>query len=432
MPRSWSPPLDVNTRTITSVSVVRAKLEHLDAIHNIQLKAYKDRKDFHESPEVFKAKLESYPAGNFVAIVTSSVVTNDDTSTWVGKDTVEEEEDEKEKGSEGNDEGTAVEEVQDDSAMDQDIGEVHEVTVIEITETTPDGSTTTTTETTNLTEETHIVRARTPDVVEGDDIEDEGATFLSSSTFKRTTTLGPGPTRSRKGESRNEDEDGEDDFTTVLFQWEEPVGYLFSHPYSRESMRLHHVGGVGSEAATKTATATEPSKTKKMRLEAGEETTDTESEEDPFDHDQLMEKYYIHDCAIHPDWRGKGLASKLWKALEESLTPANQNELLSKEGLVDTEEEDEGEEEEEVSSSSTPAQTQKGHHPHRHRRHRKRSRKAHRRKGAPNLKEIVLVSVQGTRPFWERTAGFQVVTDHDMDLSGYGDEALLMRKPFIF
>ncbi|KAG0007722.1 hypothetical protein BGZ80_004322 [Entomortierella chlamydospora] len=412
MPRSWSPPLDVNTRTITSVSVVRAKLEHLDAIHDIQLKAYKDREDFHESPEVFKAKLKSYPAGNFVAIVTSSVVTNDDTSTWVGKDTEKEEE-------EGSGEGAGVEEVQDDSAMDQDI------------------------ETTNLTEETHIVRARTPDVVEGDDVEDEGATFLSSSTFKSATTLGVDnpaeySSQGQQGHAResqlDEDEDDDEDFTTVLFQWDEPVGYLLSHPYSRESMRLHHVGGVGSEAATKTTTATEPSKTKKMRLEAGEETTDTESEEDPFDHDQLMEKYYIHDCAIHPDWRGKGLASRLWKALEESLTPASQNELLNKEGLVDTEEEDEGEEEEEASSSSpsTPAQTQKDHHPHRHRRHRKRSRKAHRRKGAPNLKEIVLVSVQGTRPFWERTAGFQVVTDHDMDLSGYGDEALLMRKSFIF
>ncbi|KAF9361783.1 hypothetical protein BGX26_011778 [Mortierella sp. AD094] len=427
MSRPWSPPLDVNTRTITTVSVIRAKLEHLDAIHDIQVKAYKDRLDFHESPEVFKAKLESYPAGNFVAIVTSSVVTNDDTSTWVGKDT------EEEKGEEG-DEDIVVEEVQDDSAMDQDIGEVHQVTVVEITETAPDGSTTTAT--TNSTEETHIIRARTPDITEGDDVEDEGATYLSSSTFKSTTTLrADSPAEDHAKEHHlDEDESDDKDMTTVLFQWEQPVGYLLSHPYSRESMTLHHLGGVGSAATTAASTAAtaEPSKTKKMRLdttgEAGDEATDTESEEDPLDHDQWMEKYYIHDCAIHPDWRGKGLASKLWKALEESLTPARQDELLNKEGLVDTEEEDEGEEE--VSSSSS-TQPQKDH-PHRRRKTRKGSKRAHRRKGAPNLKEIVLVSVQGTKPFWEHAGGFQVVSDHDMDLSVYGDEALLMRKLFIF
>jgi len=139
----------------------------------------------------------------------------------------------------------------------------------------------------------------------------------------------------------------------------EPVGYLFSHPYSRESVLLHRVSGH--------TTGSDVPKAKEA------------TEEDLLDHDQLMEKYVIHDCAAHPDWRGKGVASKLLQTMEESLVPGGDSS-----------------------------------------------------KGAPNLKEIVLVSTQGSRPFWEHNGGYQVVADHDMDLSVYGDSAFLMTRSFTF
>ncbi|KAG0278353.1 hypothetical protein BGZ97_009745 [Linnemannia gamsii] len=329
--------------------------------------------------------MEAYPAGNFVALATYSVVTHDDTTTWVGEGEVEEEEEEKEEEEEDG-EGEVV----------------HGISVVEITETGPDGSSTTTATTTTTigpdgttTEHCDIVRARTPDILEGTDDEDDenvlspkrssgldvpharhghehghgheqdaksaaGATTTSASASTTAATAAAG--------ANVKEEEEDDDDTTILFQWEEPVGYLFSHPYSRESVTLHRMGAHEEKSETKKGTEA-TSKPKRIRLEGGgggatdhdEETED--EEESKYDHDQWMEKYYIHDCAIHPSWRGQGLASKLWKALEESLTPARD-----------------------------PAGT------------------------------------AGTGASAE--GGFEIVADHDMDLSVYGadGEAFLMRK----
>ncbi|KAF8931482.1 hypothetical protein BGZ47_011818 [Haplosporangium gracile] len=468
--RSWSPPLDVDTRTLKSLSIIRARPEHLPAIYKIQILAYPGRTDFHESEDVFRSKMEVYPAGNFVALATYSVVTQDDTSTWVGEGDGGEVEDE-----EGEGEGEVM----------------HGISVVEITETGPDGSSTTTTATTTTTtiggettEHVDIVRARTPDILEGTDDEDDAGDV---SSFKRSTGLdvpyarhghqhghgqdsksaggGDGTTTTTSSASAvaaGEDEEEEED-TTVLFQWEEPVGYLFSHPYSRESVALHRMGAhVGTTAEEKGEASSKP---KRIRLQDGESAAgkdhdhsqEEEEEETNFDHDQAMEKYYIHDCAIHPGWRGQGLASKLWKALEESLIPTRDSvgagggaggEGASGD-LVDTEEEEdtEGHEESASSDDGTAAAKETSSTTRRRRGGRRGSKKTgshghgrsrgqgqRRRKGAPNLKEVMLVSVQGTKPFWQRAGGFEVVADHDMDLSVYGtaEEAFLMRKTFAF
>ncbi|KAF9539042.1 hypothetical protein EC957_005842 [Mortierella hygrophila] len=480
--RSWSPPLDLSTQTLQSLSIIRARPEHLPAIHKIQILAYPGRTDFHESEDVFRSKMEAYPAGNFVALATYSVVTHDDTSTWVGA----------EEGDEGEVEEVEGEEKEEEEEEGGGDGEVvHGISVVEITETGPDGSSTTTTATSTTStvggetvEHVDIVRARTPDILEGTDDEDNDSPLPA----KRSTGLdvpharhghGHGQDSKSAGgggdtaassitsasaeKARGEEEEEED--TTVLFQWEEPVGYLFSHPYSRESVTLHRMG-----AHTATATEEEEKKKgeassqqKRIRLEGGgtaagkdhlQDDDEEESEgEKKYDHDQWMEKYYIHDCAIHPSWRGQGLASKLWKALEESLV--SNRDVHGGEGasgagegasgdLVDTEEEEEEASESHSESANSDdntasketsttrrrggrrgsKKTRSHAHGHRHRR----------RKGAPNLKEIVLVSVQGTKPFWQRAGGFQVVADHDMDLSVYGaeGEAFLMQKTFFF
>ncbi|KAF9117685.1 hypothetical protein BGX30_005247 [Mortierella sp. GBA39] len=478
--RSWSPPLDLSTRTLQSLSVIRARPEHLPAIHKIQILAYPGRTDFHESEDIFRSKMEAYPAGNFVALATYSVVTQDDTSTWVGA----------EEGDEGE---VEVEEEEEEEEGDGEV--VHGISVVEITETGSDGSSTTTTATSTTTtiggetvEHVDIVRARTPDILEGTDDEDNDSPLPA----KRSTGLDVPHARhghghgqdsksaggggdaaassitSASAEKAGGEEEEEEDNTTILFQWEEPVGYLFSHPYSRESVTLHRMG---AHAATTTEEGEKKSeassKPKRIRLEGGGTTAgkdhlqdddEEESEgETKYDHDQWMEKYYIHDCAIHPSWRGQGLASKLWNALEESLIPnrdVHGGEGASGAGegasgdLVDTEEEDEGSEDHSESANSddntasketsttrrrrggrrgskkTRSHAQGRGHGHRHRR----------RKGAPNLKEIVLVSVQGTKPFWQHAGGFHVVVDHDMDLSVYGaeGEAFLMQKMFVF
>ncbi|KAF9277621.1 hypothetical protein BGZ88_001061 [Linnemannia elongata] len=485
--RSWSPPLDLSTRTLQSLSIIRARPEHLPAIHKIQILAYPDRTDFHESEDVFRSKMEAYPAGNFVALATYSVVTQDDTSTWVG--------DAEEEG----DDAGEVEEVEGEEGEGE--GEVvHGISVVEITETGPDGSSTTTTATTTTTtiggetvEHVDIVRARTPDILEGTDDEDDGSHLPDK---RRSAGLNVPHARHGHGHGHGQDSksagggadatassissasaeraerEEEEEDTTILFQWEEPVGYLFSHPYSRESVTLHRMGAHTATSTEEKEKGEASSKPKRIRLEgggtvAGEKHPQNDDEEESesetkYDHDQLMEKYYIHDCAIHPSWRGHGLASKLWKALEESLIPhrdVHGGEGASGAGegpsgdLVDTEEEEEEEGSEVHSenasgdddnntaskessttrrrrgSKKTRSHAQGGHghrhsHGHRHRR----------RKGAPNLKEIVLVSVQGTKPFWQSAGGFQVVADHDMDLSVYGPEgeAFLMRKTFIF
>ncbi|KAF9905149.1 hypothetical protein EC991_001969 [Linnemannia zychae] len=466
--RSWSPPLDVDTRTLKSVSIIRARPEHLPAIHKIQLLAYPGRTDFHESEDVFRSKLEAYPPGNFVALATFSVVTHDDTSTWQGEDIEVEEVGEEEEG-----EGEEA---------------VHGISVVEITETGPDGASTTTTTTTTFggdgqeTQHVDIVRARTPDILEGTDDEDNGSTHNRRSSgldvphasagrhgHRQDSKTGGDHASSTTGASSattaavtGDEEENEAD-TTVLFQWEEPVGYLFSHPYSRESVTLHRMGAGLAHEGKPDAAANASSNPKRIRLDGGGNPTEAsgkehqteEDEEDveedsKYDHDQWMEKYYVHDCAIHPGWRGQGLASKLWKALEESLTPSSNAEGhgASRTGassgasgdLVDTEEEDteshdeSAPEEEEGKKSASTTTRRRGR-----RGSKKGRRSSHRhghgaktRKGAPNLKEIVLVSVQGTKPFWQRAGGFQVVADHDMDLSVYGDEAFLMRKAFVF
>ncbi|KAG0244265.1 hypothetical protein BGX31_009446 [Mortierella sp. GBA43] len=397
MSRAWSPPLDVRTRTLTTLSVVRARPEHLKAIHEIQVLAYPGMTDFHERPEVFQSKLEGYPAGNFIALATTSVVTDDDTLTWCHKDHDHDEHDDDD----------------DDTRM--------------ITETAPDGSTTTTTSTTLDSGETHIniVRARTPDIWEGDDDDDVNYPAASSSS---SSGLQPGSSTTHHSGHKHHhhhhhhhlhgaDHDEDDHHTTVLFQWEEPVGYLFSQPYKPGTVKLHLI-------ADPTASTPEA---KRMRLD------DEGEDEDDFEHDQLMEKYYIHDCAVHPAWRGKGLAAKLFKALEESLTPSrtgshSADTNTDRGDLVDTEEEEDTDEDHDEAATSSSSH----HHHSRHRRKGGRGSKAQQRKGAPNLKEIVLVSVLGTRPFWERTGGFQVVKDHDIDLSSYGDTAVWMSRPFTF
>ncbi|KAG0037060.1 hypothetical protein BGZ82_003233 [Podila clonocystis] len=444
---SWSPPLDVNTRTITTLSVIRARPEHLQAIHKIQLLAYPGRTDFHESEDVFRSKLEAYPAGNFVALATYSVVTDDDTSTWTQPEVVHDE--------------------NRDEEMNPDEGQGHGISVveIEITETTPHGSTTSTTKSTTTSStnpallDAHltIVRAQTPDIVEGSDDDEEHARShphssshapeVGSRLAQGSAEQSSSSTRDQQGQVEDEQSDEEE---AVLFQWEKPVGYIFSHPYSRETVTLHHVSSKTDHQHDRqppSFSASAPSNvshTKRVRLDKHHDDQDTpssesESESDPFEHDPWMEKYFVHDCAIDPAWQGKGIASKLWKALEESLIPAKEDAGASAGGgtsegnLVDTEEE-----ESELSSEGEPSHKEESHssHRHRHRRGKQHSKRRshHHRRGAPNLKEILLVSVQGTKPFWQKTGGFEVVQDHDMDLSVYGNanEAFLMRKAFYF
>ncbi|KAF9566624.1 hypothetical protein EC968_003716 [Mortierella alpina] len=443
--RSWSPPLDAHTRTTTTLSVVRARPEHLKAIHAIQLLAYPGRTDFHETEDVFRSKLEAYPAGNFVALATYSVVTDDDVSTWDKSPQMDEGAQlEQEQGHEND--VTEEEAEEEEEEEDQEHGKTQEreedgelatnirgVSVVEITETAPDGTTVTATATATTSADIPILRARTPDISEGgfeSDGDKTGFPKRSRAPWNNSSTLDAEASKSRD-RHENQSDDGED-MTTILFQWEQPVGYLFSHPYSRESVTLHRFspGKEGRPA---------PPSEKKIRLdkdvdESGTD-TETESDDDVYTHDQTMEKYYIHDCAVHPDWRGRGLASKLWKALHESLTPHLDGGRPSKDkDLVDTEDEDEDEDDNEKASANTEEEHQekpRHHHHHRHG-HRRSNKGFHRRKGAPSLKEIVLVSVQGTRPFWERAGGFQVVADHDMDLSVYGGDAFFMSAPFRF
>ncbi|KAF9959726.1 hypothetical protein BGZ72_008973 [Mortierella alpina] len=425
--RPWSPPLDAHTRTLTTLSVVRARPEHLKAIHNIQLLAYPGRTDFHETEDVFRSKLEAYPAGNFVALATYSVVTDDDVSTWDKSpqvdegvqqvhDATEEEEEEQEEQEHGKNQ---------QQKEDGDLAtNIRGVSVVEITETAPDGTTVTATTTTTTTAEIPILRARTPDISEEDingDGDKTGRYKHSRVAAHNSSTLDSEESKTQETQG-DESEDGED-MTTILFQWEQPVGYLFSHPYSRESVTLHRMSS-GSDSRPA------PPSEKKIRLDKDVDDsgtdTETDSDDDVYSHDQSMEKYYIHDCAVHPDWRGRGLASKLWKALHESLTPHLEGRHSSEDrDLVDTEEEEEDEE------AREEHQQKPRHHRHRHG-HRRRHRGARGRRGAPNLKEIVLVSVQGTKPFWERAGGFQVVADHDMDLSVYGGDAFFMSAPFRF
>lgn len=425
--RSWSPPLEAHTRTLTTISVTRAKPEHLKDIHNIQVLAYPGRLDFHESEDVFRSKIEAYPAGNFVALATYSVVTDDDTSGWTKEKGQSDEESDEESDEDNEDDE------EDSTPLD------HQISVIEITETTSEGTTTTTTTTTKTgsgeDETVHIIRARTPDIVEGDGRTAPGRkapAFLSSAS-ESASKIGEGAsgTGEHDDAGSNEEIDEEEPTTTILFQWEKPIGYLFSHPYSRESVTLHRM----AENVTAANKATEETLSKKIKVDPSLESESEEDEKDPFEHDQFMERYYIHDCAIHPDWRGKGLASKLWKALEESLMPDRDgDDNRQHEGdLVDTEEEDDDQDHEtkgaqdhdEAASASSSSKPSRSHR----RRRRGKGRKHH--KGAPNLKDIVLVSVQGTRPFWQHAGGFEIVRDHDMDLSVYGDEAFFMSKHFI-
>ncbi|KAF9291745.1 hypothetical protein BGZ68_002464 [Mortierella alpina] len=411
--------------------------EHLKAIHAIQLLAYPGRTDFHETEEVFRSKLEAYPAGNFVALATYSVVTDDDVSTWDKSPQMDEEGQpeqvhdndvtEEEKEEQDQEHGKNQEREEDIDLATH----IRGVSVVEITETAPDGTTVTATATATTTAEIPILRARTPDISEGGiDSDGEKSVRHKRSKVSAHNSSAMDTEESRTLEEHEDQSDEGENMTTILFQWEQPVGYLFSHPYSRESVTLHRI------SPSKDSHLAPPSE-KKIRLdedvdESGTD-TETDSDDDVYNHDQLMEKYYIHDCAVHPDWRGRGLASKLWKALHESLTPHIEGGHSSEDrDLVDTEEEDEdgkasGNTEEE--HEQEPRHHHHHHHPHGHRR---RNRGSRRRRGAPSLKEIVLVSVQGTRPFWERAGGFQVVADHDMDLSVYGGDAFFMSAPFRF
>ncbi|KAG0305066.1 hypothetical protein BGZ99_002218 [Dissophora globulifera] len=374
--------------------------------------------------DVFGSKLQAYPAGNFIALATTSVLTDEDTLTWSQDreqgEHVEEEEDEEGEDAEQVEESTTAAREQEGEAREREERGLYEVSVVEITETGPDGSSTTTTTTSattgdglTATNET-IVRARTPDIT------------LSNHDHATTST---GNTAADISGDRDRDDQ---DMTTILFQWEQPIGYLLSHPYSRESVTLHHLGDHHHNhhhhhhQHREGAVQEDPSQAKKMRLDEQSEPSsqsqgttpaadyEEEEEEEEYEHDQGMEKYFIHDCAIHPDWRGKGLGAQLWKALEDSLTPLKDN------------------------GDDTPMESEEGepeHHHHFHGLHRhhgggRHHRGGQQRKGAPNLKEIVLVSVQGTQPFWQHAGGFAIVPDHDIDLSVYGDEAFLMSRRF--
>ncbi|KAF9369570.1 hypothetical protein CPB97_003488 [Podila verticillata] len=427
---SWSPPLDVNTRTITTLSIIRARPEHIQAIHKIQLLAYPGRTDFHESEDVFRSKLEAYPAGNFVALATYSVVTDDDTSTWTQPEVVHE----------------------DKEQLDEEMKPVGSpgitVVEIEINEATTQTSSTTTTSTTPSTNpallDAHvtIVRAQTPDIVEGSD-DDEDNHARSHPSAHAPISLAHGSDSSSSSISHDQqgqvEDDQEDEEEAILFQWEKPVGYIFSHPYSRETVTLHHVSNKADhqhDGHSSTHTNTKRVRLDNKHGDDQDTPSSSSSSEDPFEHDPWMEKYFVHDCAIDPEWQGKGVASRLWKALEESLIPAKDGEGTGGRGdggasegnIVDTEEE-----ESELSSEGESQQQHRSRHRHRGRGKQHRSKRSHyHRKGAPNLKEILLVSVQGTKPFWQRAGGFEVIQDHDIDLSVYGNEAFLMSKPFYF
>ncbi|KAF9585839.1 hypothetical protein BGW38_000516, partial [Lunasporangiospora selenospora] len=390
---------------------------------------------FHESEDVFRNKLEIYPAGNFVAVATYSVMTNDDTSTWVDQEDSAQGQEHQQRAD--------SEDIDVDSTEEEQI--VISVVEVEPIETPLGGAGTSSNDPSMLGgDKVDTLRAKTPDITEGTDDEDEDY-YEETRAFAMDMETDSGANADARGSTRPNipgEEEEEEDMTTVLYQWEQPIGYLISHPYSRESTTLHHVGTRPAEAQGSGTAAAGVKKIKTETGAAGGSGVDTDESEsdDPMDHDQWMEKYYVHDCAIHPEWRSKGLAVKLWKALEESLTPgrsrggagAAEGEETASRDLVDTEEDEpeeaekEGEEgaEEGEQSSSARRRGRRGHRRHRrsHRRHR----------GAPNLKEIVLVSVQGSSPFWERAGGFQVVRDHDLDLAIYGSDAFLMRRPFFF
>ncbi|KAG0255628.1 hypothetical protein DFQ27_006171 [Actinomortierella ambigua] len=482
------------TRTVTSISIVHARPEHLQSIHDIQAVCYKDQPSFHESIDVFRSKIDHYPAGNFVALATYSVVTDqhdpgqlwsepdqqghqtsameedraDDTDIVMEAEEEEEEndgdddDDEKVEKDNGEDKGKATasggrRRGSSNSSVPSSIVEIliteegDEEEEEEEEEGRSRGG-----RLASSAERVTIVRARTPDistpVSDDDDDEDKGkdsgaskgrkanpvtATSSSHKTDHATTTV-----RDHTEEDSEKEEEDEDPVISILAQWEQPIGYLISHPFHRETATLHKLAPSTAAAAdaSKRDASHSTTRAKKARLDhaggasggggsgGGEggagagthhksseasmgdgiptPTTTTieemseiderddhgdDSDDDRYEHDPFVEKYFLHDMAILPEFQGQGLAYLLFHALERNTVTTT------------------------MRSGCTVTMPRRWN-----------------RRGAPNVKELHLISVQGSRPFWENRPAFRVCQDHDLDLSVYGEGALYMTRQFHF
>ncbi|KAG0224624.1 hypothetical protein BGW41_005032 [Actinomortierella wolfii] len=499
---------DGTVRTLTSISIVHARPEHLHDIHNIQLICYKDSPEMLESIDVFRSKLEHYPAGNFVALATYSVVSRDDPTTWSsasekgdddgGHDDqhmegVEQESQGHQGESEAMDEdprdqphhthGKATVRPSDDfGEADRDVqmdvetglsGSGRAPSTVEIVITdleTPSPSSSPASASHQSTEKVTILRARTPDISipdsddDADELENKGDHHGQAHYQKKSAAMRSSPHKDRVftarigGKSKTttshatEDEvDGDEEPVIVLAQWEKPIGYLLSHPFTRETATIHKILPMSTAASTGAGAGAPQTtvRTKKTRLnqeEGGSDVTaaaetaeasthhkspEPEStieevselddqddlENDRFEHDPSIEQYFLHDMAILPEFQGQGLAYLLYKALEDSLTPSTSSTSSTLAPSSATESRQKP-----ATTTTVTTTTKSGYTV--------TTTQRWNRRGAPNLKELHLVSVQGTRQFWENRPKFRVVTDHDLDLSAYGKDAYYMKRPF--
>ncbi|KAF9975139.1 hypothetical protein BGZ73_001316 [Actinomortierella ambigua] len=494
------------TRTVTSISIVHARPEHLQAIHDIQLICYKDHPSFHESLEVFRSKLDHYPPGNFVALATYSVVTDqrDPGQLWTDADKEPSDMNEDSMGDlddtdvameeEQEEEGAQVEEVQEgaggggadrrgSSSSSVDSAPSSTVEIIITEEDDADTNLPPPDTTGSASEPVPIVRARTPDIStplseEEDNNDDKawsakskGETPPASASAKgkgvaSTDSKTKADHRTTKEEQK--DEEDEDPVISILAQWEQPIGYLISHPFHRETATLHKIApsatvykksstaqskkarldhkGVSAaiganreeEAKEEDLTAlhksTPESSTgagggdddddnndtatiEEMSDVDGQKDTEGDTDDERYEHDPLAEKYFLHDMAILPEYQSQGLAYLLFQALEQSLTPPSPSLPPSSPKPTHTSTSMSTSTKNVVTTTLRSGCTVTM--PHRWN-----------RRGAPNVKELHLVSVQGSHPFWSNRPAFHVCHDHDLDLSAYGEDALYMTRPF--